>query len=83
MHDREDVDPGIRGRANIEGSADHALKFMKVVRSITIIMVWVAVVLFFVLYQTIPAFTETVLGIIVGGIVSCGFGIRFVYNVQQ
>lgn len=68
MRDSEYVDPGIVGKANTEGSADHALRFMKVVWACTTVMVLVAVVSFFALYQTFPAFTETVLGIIVGGI---------------
>ena len=55
---------------------------MKIVWLCTVVMVWAVVVVYFVLHPTADAFTETVLGIIIAGIVSCGFGFKFVYNIR-
>lgn len=80
--DREKTDPAGFGKVDTEGAADRALRFAKVVWVCTVVMVWAVVIAYFAFHPTADAFTETVLGIIVGGIVSCGFGFKFVYNMR-
>ena len=66
-----------------KSSADEALRFMKIVWSVTVALVFASVAAYFLLQPTIQAFTETVLGIMIGGIVGCGFTVKFVFKMQR
>ena len=88
MHDRGEADSktGSDGsdQKDTKGSADKG--FIRLALTVwlgTIVAVGVVVVAYFMVHPTAGAFTETVLGIIIAGVVSCGFGFRFVYNIHN
>ncbi len=56
---------------------------MKIVWSVTVALVFASVAAYFLLQPTIQAFTETVLGIMIGGIIGCGFTVKFVCKMQR
>ena len=89
VHDRGETDSGKAGsdrldRAYTKGSADNGIiRLALTVWLGTIAAVGIVVIVYFAVHPTATAFTETVLGIIIAGVVSCGFGFKFVYNVQR
>lgn len=88
MHNRGEadskIDSDVSNQADTKGSADKGIiQLALTVWLGTIVLVGIVVVAYFVVHPTADAFTETVLGIIIAGVVSCGVGFKFVYNIHN